>query len=175
MADRREPRKRHAHAGPRLSRVSHAASAWPAVAAPVAVATAPDVTVGAWTDVGGAGVFATVARTVGAVVLVGAVVDALVARTNVCAYFAYHTYSAVNLRPYDDRPDDKMPLRRSEPAGVAFLVMFRSRRALCRQMTGRGSGYIRAHRAERHPACRARSGGFCKSLWRLAQQPRRSL
>lgn len=37
------------------------------------------------------------------------VVDALVARTNVCAYFAYHTYSAVNLRPYDDRPDDKMP------------------------------------------------------------------
>jgi murein tripeptide amidase MpaA len=36
-------------------------------------------------------------------------VDALVTRTNVCAYFAYHTYSAVNLRPYDDRPDDKMP------------------------------------------------------------------
>jgi murein tripeptide amidase MpaA len=36
-------------------------------------------------------------------------VDALVARTNVCGYFAYHTYSAVNLRPYDDRPDDKMP------------------------------------------------------------------
>jgi murein tripeptide amidase MpaA len=36
-------------------------------------------------------------------------VDALVARPNVCAYFAYHTYSAVNLRPYDDRPDDQMP------------------------------------------------------------------
>ena len=36
-------------------------------------------------------------------------VDALVARPNVCAYFAYHTYSAVNLRPYDDRPDEKMP------------------------------------------------------------------
>jgi murein tripeptide amidase MpaA len=36
------------------------------------------------------------------------VVDAVVARPNLCAYFAYHTYSAVNLRPYDDRPDDKM-------------------------------------------------------------------
>jgi murein tripeptide amidase MpaA len=38
------------------------------------------------------------------------VVDALVARPNVCSYFAYHTYSAVNLRPYDDRPDDKIPV-----------------------------------------------------------------
>ena len=37
-------------------------------------------------------------------------VDAVVARPNICAYFAYHTYSAVNLRPYDDRPDDKMPI-----------------------------------------------------------------
>jgi murein tripeptide amidase MpaA len=36
------------------------------------------------------------------------VVDAVVARPNICAYFAYHTFSAVNLRPYDDRPDDKM-------------------------------------------------------------------
>jgi hypothetical protein len=48
------------------------------------------------------------------------VIDALVARPNVCAYFAYHTYSAVNLRPYDDRPDDKMPpadLRRFKKFG----------------------------------------------------------
>jgi murein tripeptide amidase MpaA len=48
-------------------------------------------------------------------------VDALTARTNVCAYFAYHTYSAVNLRPYDDRPDEKMPaadLRRYKQLGT---------------------------------------------------------
>ncbi len=47
--------------------------------------------------------------------------DALVARPNVCAYFAYHTYSGVNLRPYDDRPDEKMngtDLRRYQQLGA---------------------------------------------------------
>jgi murein tripeptide amidase MpaA len=38
-----------------------------------------------------------------------AVVEAVVARPNVCLYFCHHTFSAVILRPYDDRPDDQMP------------------------------------------------------------------
>ena len=35
--------------------------------------------------------------------------EALIARTNVCCYFAYHTFSAVLLRPFDDRPDTEFP------------------------------------------------------------------
>ena len=38
-----------------------------------------------------------------------AVADALVARPNVCCYFAHHTFSAAILRPFDDRPDDEFP------------------------------------------------------------------
>jgi murein tripeptide amidase MpaA len=37
------------------------------------------------------------------------IMDAVTARPNVCAYFAHHTFSAVILRPYDDRPDDQFP------------------------------------------------------------------
>ena len=35
--------------------------------------------------------------------------EALVARPNVCCYFAHHTFSAVLLRPFDDRPDSEFP------------------------------------------------------------------
>ncbi len=35
--------------------------------------------------------------------------ETLVARTNVCCYFAHHTFSAVLLRPFDDRPDSEFP------------------------------------------------------------------
>jgi len=34
---------------------------------------------------------------------------AVSARPNICAYFAHHTFSAVILRPYDDRADDQFP------------------------------------------------------------------
>jgi murein tripeptide amidase MpaA len=50
-----------------------------------------------------------------------ALADALVARPNVCCYFAHHTFSAALLRPYDDRPDDEMPtadLRRYKQLGA---------------------------------------------------------
>ncbi|MFP5322933.1 MAG: M14 family metallopeptidase, partial [Acidimicrobiia bacterium] len=40
---------------------------------------------------------------------VRAVVEGVVARPNVGAYFAQHTYSGVLLRPYSDRPDDDLP------------------------------------------------------------------
>ncbi len=35
--------------------------------------------------------------------------EALTARPNVCCYFAHHTFSAVILRPFDDRPDSDFP------------------------------------------------------------------
>ncbi len=47
--------------------------------------------------------------------------DALVARPNVCCYFAHHTFSAALLRPFDDRPDDELPtadLRRYNQLGA---------------------------------------------------------
>ncbi len=37
---------------------------------------------------------------------VRAVVEAVVARANITGYFAYHTYSGVHLRAYEDRSDD---------------------------------------------------------------------
>ena len=37
------------------------------------------------------------------------IIEAVVARPNICAYFAHHTFSAVILRPYDDRADDQFP------------------------------------------------------------------
>jgi murein tripeptide amidase MpaA len=37
------------------------------------------------------------------------IMQAVIARPNICAYFAHHTFSAVILRPYDDRPDDQFP------------------------------------------------------------------
>ncbi|HEX4490993.1 MAG TPA: M14 family metallopeptidase [Acidimicrobiia bacterium] len=37
------------------------------------------------------------------------IMQAVVDRPNICAYFAHHTFSAVILRPYDDRPDDQFP------------------------------------------------------------------
>ena len=37
------------------------------------------------------------------------VMEAVTERRNICAYFAYHTFSAVILRPYDDRADDQFP------------------------------------------------------------------
>ena len=37
------------------------------------------------------------------------IMDAVSARPNICAYFAHHTFSAVILRPYDDRADDQFP------------------------------------------------------------------
>ncbi len=40
---------------------------------------------------------------------VGALVDAITKRPNVCGYFAYHTFSGVHLRPYGDQPDDEFP------------------------------------------------------------------
>ena len=40
---------------------------------------------------------------------VRAIVEGVVARPNVGAYFAQHTYSGVLLRPYSDRPDDDLP------------------------------------------------------------------
>ncbi len=50
-----------------------------------------------------------------------ALADALVARPNVCCYFAHHTFSAALLRPFDDRPDDEFPtsdLRRYKQLGA---------------------------------------------------------
>ena len=38
-----------------------------------------------------------------------ALVEAVVARPNICAYIAYHTFSAVILRPYGGYPDDHFP------------------------------------------------------------------
>jgi murein tripeptide amidase MpaA len=40
---------------------------------------------------------------------VRALVEAVVARPNICAYIAYHTFSAVILRPYGGYPDDHFP------------------------------------------------------------------
>lgn len=40
---------------------------------------------------------------------VRAVVQAVVDRPNLVAYFAHHTYSGVHLRPYGDRADDAFP------------------------------------------------------------------
>ncbi|HSL58026.1 MAG TPA: M14 family metallopeptidase [Acidimicrobiales bacterium] len=40
---------------------------------------------------------------------VRAVVQAVVDRPNIVAYFAHHTYSGVHLRPYGDRADDAFP------------------------------------------------------------------
>jgi murein tripeptide amidase MpaA len=37
------------------------------------------------------------------------IMEAVSARPNICAYFAHHTFSAVILRPYDDRADDQFP------------------------------------------------------------------
>jgi murein tripeptide amidase MpaA len=37
------------------------------------------------------------------------VMTAVTDRPNICAYFAHHTFSAVILRPYDDRADDQFP------------------------------------------------------------------
>jgi murein tripeptide amidase MpaA len=37
------------------------------------------------------------------------IMAAVSARPNICAYFAHHTFSAVILRPYDDRDDDQFP------------------------------------------------------------------
>ncbi len=50
-----------------------------------------------------------------------AVAEAVVARTNICLYFCHHTFSAVILRPFDDRPDTDMPtadLRRFTALGA---------------------------------------------------------
>ena len=38
-----------------------------------------------------------------------ALADAVIARPNICFYFAHHTFSAVLLRPFDDRPDSEFP------------------------------------------------------------------
>jgi murein tripeptide amidase MpaA len=40
---------------------------------------------------------------------VRALVEAVVARPNICAYIAYHTFSAVILRPYGGHADDHFP------------------------------------------------------------------
>ena len=37
------------------------------------------------------------------------IMQAVIERPNICAYFAHHTFSAVILRPYDDRADDQFP------------------------------------------------------------------
>ncbi|MDQ1532781.1 MAG: hypothetical protein QOF28_542 [Actinomycetota bacterium] len=37
------------------------------------------------------------------------IMEAVSARPNICIYFAHHTFSAVILRPYDDRDDDQFP------------------------------------------------------------------
>ena len=37
------------------------------------------------------------------------IMTAVSERPNICAYFAHHTFSAVILRPYDDRADDQFP------------------------------------------------------------------
>lgn len=49
-----------------------------------------------------------------------ALADAVLARPNVCCYFAHHTFSAAILRPFDDRPDTEFPtvdLKRYEILG----------------------------------------------------------
>ena len=38
-----------------------------------------------------------------------AVVQAIVERSNICAFIQYHTYSGVHLRPYGTRADDALP------------------------------------------------------------------
>ncbi len=40
---------------------------------------------------------------------VRAVVEGVVARPNITAYFAYHTFSGVHLRPYGNKPQDALP------------------------------------------------------------------
>jgi murein tripeptide amidase MpaA len=50
-----------------------------------------------------------------------ALAEAVVARPNICCYFAHHTFSAALLRPFDDRPDDEFPtadLRRYKQLGA---------------------------------------------------------
>jgi hypothetical protein len=37
------------------------------------------------------------------------VVQAIVERTNICAFLQYHTFSGVQLRPYGNKPDDALP------------------------------------------------------------------
>ncbi|HUR18599.1 MAG TPA: M14 family metallopeptidase [Acidimicrobiales bacterium] len=40
---------------------------------------------------------------------IAALLKAVAARPNLCAYIAYHTYGGVHLRPYSDRDDDQLP------------------------------------------------------------------
>ena len=40
---------------------------------------------------------------------VRALMDAVLARPNICVYLAHHTFSAAILRPYDDKPDTAFP------------------------------------------------------------------
>jgi hypothetical protein len=40
---------------------------------------------------------------------VRAIVEGVVARPNITAYFAYHTFSGVHLRPYGNQPQDTLP------------------------------------------------------------------
>jgi murein tripeptide amidase MpaA len=59
---------------------------------------------------------------------VRAVVEAVVARPNVCAYIAYHTFSAVILRPYGGHADDHFP--------TADLVAYKTLGARATEITG---------------------------------------
>lgn len=40
---------------------------------------------------------------------VGALLAAITERKNICAYFAYHTFSGVHIRAYSDRADEALP------------------------------------------------------------------
>lgn len=40
---------------------------------------------------------------------IAALLKAVAARPNLCAYIAYHTFGGVHLRPYSDRDDDQLP------------------------------------------------------------------
>jgi hypothetical protein len=39
---------------------------------------------------------------------IGALLDAITQRKNICAYFAYHTFSGVHIRAYSDQSDDTL-------------------------------------------------------------------
>jgi murein tripeptide amidase MpaA len=56
------------------------------------------------------------------------IVEAVVARPNVCAYVAYHTFSAVILRPYGGHPDEHFP--------TADLVAYKALGRRATEITG---------------------------------------
>jgi len=84
---------------------------------------------------------------------VRAVVQAVVDRPNITAYFAYHTYSGVHLRPYENQSDEALPTsdlrtyqaigeRLTEITGYPSISVFHGFRYDPKDViTGTGSGW----------------------------------